>query len=152
MKSITFATSLAAIANAVNIVYREDIPAKEFRPNREDFAFAFPWPADNPFCGGAMVTPQHMITAAHCIGDGFENGFVPFEIEHKGNRYKVVENRTLDCYDKFGKSDEPGNEYDHKFPSDIAILVLENPIPGAVAGDDYIDVWDVKKQNQTFEG
>ena len=150
MKSITFATSLAAIANAVNIVYREDIPAKEFIPNREDFAFAFPWPADDPICGGAMVTPQHMITAAHCIGDGFENGFVPFEIEHKGNRYKVVEERRLDCYDQFVQDDEKG--IDGKFPSDIAILVLENPIPGAVAGDDYIDVWDVKKQNQTFEG
>ena len=97
-----------------------------------------------------MVTPQHMITAAHCIGDGFENGFVPFEIEHKGNRYKVVEERPLDCYFKFLQDEEKG--LDGKFPSDISIFVLKNPIPDAVAGDDYIDVWDVKKHNQTFEG
>ena len=151
MKSVTFATSLAAIANAANIIYREDIPAKEYKPDPEDFAFAFPWPADDPVCTGAMVTPQHFITAAHCVAEGFENGkFKPFEIEHKGNRYKVAEERRLDCYDQFIQDDEKG--IDGKYPSDISIFVLKDPIPDAVAGDDYIDVWDVKKHNQTFEG
>ena len=38
------------------------------------------------------------------------------------------------------------------YPADIAILVLEKPIPNAKAGDDYIDLWDVKEQKTTMEG
>ena len=99
MKAISFATALVTITKATNIIYREDIPAAEYKPKREEFPFSFPWPADSdPVCGGTMVTAQHMITAAHCIEEGFDNGFSPFKIELKGKPYKVTDYRPLSCY------------------------------------------------------
>ena len=99
MKAISFATALVAIAKATHIIYREDIPASEYIVNKEEFPFYFAWPAEGyPVCGGTMVTAQHMITAAHCIEEGFDNGFSPFEIELKGKPYKVTDYRPLSCY------------------------------------------------------
>ena len=151
MRHITFRLSLAAIANAVNIIWRHDKPDTDFIAKHEDFPFAFPWPAKQgvfePICGGTMITRQHMITAAHCAESWYFNDKPPeIPIVIKGETYFVKEKRTLSCYTK--KKD---NGFYQQMPADIAILVLDRPIPEAVAGVDYIDVWDVKKWG-TFEG
>ena len=143
MKSFTFAAAMVAITEATRIVYREDKLPEDYIVNREDFPFAFPWPMEDPICGGAMVTKQHMITAAHCV----EHGPTPFNIEHRGNTYRVIEQRPLSCYTQ--KADEG---FDIQFPADIAILVLEEPIPNAQAGVDFLDLWDVEEMNSTMEG
>ena len=143
MKSFTFAAAMVAIAEATRIVYREDKEPEDYIVDHADFPFAFPWPKEDPICGGTMVTRQHMITAAHCV----EHGPTPFNIEHKGNTYRVIEQRPLSCY-----TNKAHEGFDIQFPADIAILVLEEPIPNAVAGDDYLDLWDVEEMNSTMEG
>lgn len=75
-----------------------------------------------------------MITAAHCV----EHGAVPFTINHRGNTYRVSEQRPLKCYTD--KSDEG---FDVQFPADIAVLVLDTAVPDAKPGEDYLELWDV---------
>ena len=152
MRLITFGLSLAAIADAIDIIWRHDKKDSEFTAKHDDFPFAFPWPARQdvfrPICGGTMITRQHMITAAHCVEtDYFNNKPDDIPIVHRGNTYFVKEKRTLSCYTK--KKNETEDIF-QILPADIAILVLNKPIPDAVAGVDYIDVWDVKKQGETF--
>ena len=77
-----------------------------------------------------------MITAAHCV----EHGAVPFTINHRGNTYRVSEQRPLKCYTD--KSDEG---FDIQFPADLAVLVLDTAIPNAEPGEDYLELWDVEK-------
>ena len=136
MRKTTFAVALVTVAKALKtgIVYRDDINVEEYRPDRDEFAFAFNWPADNPICGASMITPQHMITAGHCLEDG---DFRPFQIRLKERTYNVTEARPNPCYDL-----RTGLPY----PADMAILVLEEPIPDAVAGDDYVEVWSAEQQ------
>ena len=136
MRTISFAAALVASAQATHIIWNPDVPAEEFRVDHADYPFAFPWPAGNPYCGGSLVSPQHMITAAHCV----EHGAVPFTIEHRGNRYRVTEQRPLKCY-----TDKADEGFDIQFPADIAVLVLEEPVPNAEPGVDYLELWDVEK-------
>lgn len=76
-----------------------------------------------------MVSPWHFVTAAHCLTENFEE----FNIVLRGQTYKVVEERPSNCYDV--KTGLPN-------PADVAIMVLESPIPDAVEGEDFLKIWD----------
>ena len=129
MHTTYFAAALIAAVKATHIVYRSDIDIAEYRPKRTDYPFAFNWPDGNPGCGATMVSPWHFITAAHCLTENFE----AFNITLKGQTYRVIEERPNTCYDV---------ETGLPNPADVAIMVLESPIPNAKEGDDYLKVFE----------
>lgn len=137
MQKTTFAVAMVTVVKATHIVYRDDLDISEYRPARTEFDFAFNWPEGNPGCGATMVSPWHFVTAAHCLTDTFE----AFDIVLKGETYGVVEQRPNDCYDV--RTGLPN-------PADVAIMVLDRPIPNAVEGDDYLKVYD--GSDKTMEG
>jgi len=57
MKTYTFATALVAVVQATHIVYREDVDPNLYKVDHADYPFAFPWPKEDPICGGSMVSP-----------------------------------------------------------------------------------------------
>ena len=64
-----FAVALVSTAaEATKIVYRPDVPVSQYRVDRDLYPMAFYWPRDEPACGATMISPQHAITAAHCLG------------------------------------------------------------------------------------
>ena len=69
MRRTYFATVLAPAATAIGIIYRDDVNVSLYQPPRTDFPMAFPWPNDGEgfACGATMISPQHAITAAHCL-------------------------------------------------------------------------------------
>ena len=133
----SFATALIAAVNATKIIYLPPDLAdtKLYKPPREKYPFVFPWPKNDPICGATMVSPQHIATAAHCISKDMQ---IPFDIELRGKTYSVNEVRPMSCWNS-GPNAESINE---KFPSDVAVMVLEKPIPNPKVGVDYINIWN----------
>merc|ERR1712013_539644 len=113
--------------------YRPDVDASLYRVDPALYPMSFKWPEDDPSCGATMISPQHAITAAHCLGrNGYPSGF---EIKLSGRRYRVEAEgiRVNDCYNT--RTGLP-------VPADMAILVLKDPIQDAVEGTDYVKVWN----------
>ena len=113
-----FAVALISMAKATKIIYRDDVSRSQYRVDRNLYPMAFPFPADDPVCGATMISPQHAITAAHCLQDSIGTTSV-FEIELSGKRYEVEEVRPNDCW---------MIEKGLPTPADMAILVLKEPI------------------------
>ena len=150
MKFITsFAAALVAAVNATKIIYLPDVDVKDYQPPRDKFKFSFPWPADDPICGATMVSPQHIVTAAHCITADLQ---VPFEIPIYGKDgdenkpYVVSEVRPISCW-----TEKEGETINEKYPSDVAVMVLDSPILNAKEGIDYLKIWDKEEQEKTVE-
>ena len=94
----------------------------------------FKWPEGDFRCGATMISPQVALTAAHCI-EAHENG-TNGELTVKlnsGNVHTIREFRANECWDFTDAAD---------YSADIALMILDTPIENAVAGQDYIEVWD----------
>ena len=83
-----------------------------------------------------MISPTMALTAAHCVFESENRGDPNLTVRlNNGQRYGIKEFRTNDCWD-FGSSGP--------FSADIAIMVLDRPIQGAVAGRDYVETWNAE--------
>ena len=83
-----------------------------------------------------MISPTMALTAAHCVTAQENRGDPDLTVRlNNGQRYGIKEFRTNDCWD-FGSSGP--------FSADIAIMVLDRPIQGAVAGRDYVETWNAE--------
>ena len=97
---------------------------------------AFKWPEGDFRCGATMISPTMALTAAHCVTAQENRGDPDLTVRlNNGQRYGIKEFRTNDCWD-FGSSGP--------FSADIAIMVLDRPIQGAVAGRDYVETWNAE--------
>ena len=121
----TFTVAMVSTVHA--IVYRDDKNASDYQPDRNLYPFAFPYLEHS--CGATMIHPRFAITAAHCLN---RQGFEEFDIELKGNTYRVVERRYPNCYQL---------NLGLPISADVAIFVLDRDINPAVKGVDYIDVF-----------
>ena len=95
----------------------------------------FKWPHNGEFrCGATMISDQVALTAAHCLKKGEDGVNGNFTVKlNSGNVHTIREFRTNECWN----FDTSG-----PYSADIALMILETPIENAVAGTDYIDVWD----------
>ena len=84
-----------------------------------------------------MITDQIALTAAHCVQKS-EEGMNPglSVTMSNGATYGIKEFRSHDCWD----FTENG---DHN--ADIAMMILDKPIPGAKKGVHYVDTWNANK-------
>ena len=84
-----------------------------------------------------MITDQIALTAAHCVQKS-EEGMNPglSVTMSNGATYGIKEFRSHDCWD----FTENG---DHN--ADIAMMILDKPIPGAKKGVHYVDTWNTAK-------
>ena len=78
------------------------------------------------------------LTAAHCI-EGYEDGRDPGMTVRlsDGELYRISEFRANDCF-------EFGWNFWLTYTHDIAIMILDRPIPNAVEGRHYVKTWDVE--------
>ena len=73
IKYTHFAVALISYGvEASKIIYRPDVDVSLYRVDPALYPMSFKWPEDDPSCGATMISPQHAITAAHCLG---RNGF-----------------------------------------------------------------------------
>ena len=84
-----------------------------------------------------MISDQMALTAAHCYSaqEDLDAGNLEVELL-SGETYGIREFRTNKCWDWTRNCD--GAPYS----ADIAIMVLDRPIPEAVLGVDYVDIWN----------
>src|SRR4051794_41504835 len=85
---------------------------------------------DGQFCGGAVIAPDRIVTAAHCV-----EGASPGDIDVVTGRYRLSdsggERSTVTAIDREPKWNTNGNGHD------VAVLRLATPTtvpPVAVAG------------------
>ena len=131
----TILAILASIAQASEIVYLEG-QREAYATSPDEFPFIFKWPEGEFRCGATMISDQVALTAAHCIeahedGTG-TNGNLTVML-NSGLEYTIREFRANECWDFSDNAD---------YSADIALMILDTPIEGAVAGTDYIEVWD----------
>ena len=76
------------------------------------------------------------LTAAHCI-DGYEDGADPGLTVRlaDGETYEIRESRANECFDYEG---DIWTTINH----DIALMILDRPIPDAVEGRNYLKTWN----------
>ena len=76
------------------------------------------------------------LTAAHCISkdeDGLNPGLTVKMYD--GGEYEIKEFRTNECW---------VHEWGSPYSADIAIIVLDRPIPDAIEGVHYVPYWDAE--------
>ena len=126
-----FAAIMIAAVKAGSLVYRDDIDVSNYRPQWSEYKYAVPYPKGaEPDCSATMISDQVAITAGHC----FKKDLKPFEVEMwNGDVYSVSDIRPIDCWD-----------IENMVPNtaDIAIFVLDRPIPNAQPGIDFVNVWN----------
>lgn len=101
-----------------------------------NYQMTFRWPEEGYRCGATMITPQMALTAAHCISreeDGLDPGLTVKMYD--GGEYTIKEFRTNECW---------VHEWGSPYSADIAIMVLDRPIPNAVEGVHYVPYWDAE--------
>ena len=125
-----FAVAMLAISKASKIDFRDDIDASNYRASWADYRYEFPYPmGDEPDCVATMVTDQIAVTSAHC----FTKDLKPFDVQMwDGEVYTVSDIRPNDCWDL--ENTVPNT-------ADIALFVLDRPIPNAQPNVDFVQVW-----------
>ena len=128
MKNTFFAATMAATISALKkfnykIVYPGD-QVDLIRIDREEFKMVFEWPREGFRCGATMVSPQMALTAAHCVTANWDASDPNLTVElWNGEVYGIQEFRSNECWSF--SSQQP-------YSADIAIMVLDRPIPNAV--------------------
>ena len=101
-----------------------------------DYQMAFKWPYGGTRCGATMITDQIALTAAHCVSaseDGLDPGL---QVQmHNGDIFGIKEFRTNECWDF---------SVGGPFSADIALMILDRPIPNAQKGVHYVDTWNAQ--------
>ena len=130
--------ALAALSNAKNIKiqYGPDIDIDQIRVDPMQYQMAFKWPYGDSRCGATMITDQIALTAAHCVQKS-EDGLNPgLQVQmSSGEIFGIKEFRTNECWDFTENGD---------YNADMAIMILDRPIPGAKKGVHYVDTWNAK--------
>ena len=144
MSRTIFAVALLAVTKATEIVYRPTVPVERYRIDPavtdefgHDFKMAFKWPDGEFRCGATMISDQMALTAAHCFSrqENEVAGDLSVTLV-SGETYGISEFRANKCWD-FERNGDGG-----PYSADIAIMVLDRPIAGAVKGVDYVDIWN----------
>ena len=101
-----------------------------------DYQMAFKWPYGRSRCGATMITDQMALTAAHCISERENGPNTQHRVQmHNGEIFGIKEFRTNECWDF-----NTGSPYS----ADIAIMILDRPIPNAIKGVHYVDPWNAE--------
>ena len=83
-----------------------------------------------------MVSDQMALTAAHCVEEIWDSSSPGLTVKlSDGATYGIREFRTNECWDF---------SYGGPYSADIAIMVLDRPIPNAVEGVHYVKTWDAE--------
>jgi len=87
------------------------------------YPMVFKWPENGFRCGATMVSPQMALTAAHCVRANWDTSDPNLYVKlSDGEFYGIKEFRTNECWDfSFGGP----------YSADIAIMILDRPIPNA---------------------
>ena len=97
----------------------------------------FKWPDQGFRCGATMISDQMALTAAHCITQAWDQNPDALNMTvtlGDGNTYGIKEFRGNECW----WDGQP-------FAADIAIMVLDRPVPNAVEGKHYIKLWNAEE-------
>jgi len=137
MTRTLFAAALVTFTSATNIIYapgRRDEIVVDW--SEYPMVFDFALERENGGCGATMISDQVAITEAACVEyhedlrDGL--GHLSFYLSD-GELYHVKEIRGNECWNHFREG---------PFNQDLALLILDRPIPNAVEGVHYVKVWD----------
>ena len=108
--------------------------------------FDFALERENGGCGATMISDQIAITEAACVeyheDIKGEIGSLSFYLSD-GELYSVKEIRGNECWSHW--KEEP-------FIVDLALLVLDRPIPNAVQGVHYVKMWDEATMGTDYVG
>lgn len=96
----------------------------------------FKWPEQGHRCTATMITPQIALTAAHCISENEDRVGSNLTVRMAdGQEYRIREFRANECWDF---------SWGGPFSADIAMMILDTPIPNAEKGVHYVDTWNAE--------
>ena len=110
------------------------VGAEEERAGDTSFQVAI-MDGDNPlqhhYCGGALIKPEWVLTAAHCLVDDASGYMQTSEIKVGVGRSKLSNHGREDIFEV--KSIYPHPSYDRNVNNDIALIRLSKAIPSQMA-------------------
>ena len=141
MSKAYISATLATLSHTFKVLYPSDVDIEQIRVDPMDYQMTFKWPEEYHRCSATMVTDQIALTAAHCIPE-WENGLNPGLTVKlaDGSVYGIKEFRVNECWEF---NQEPPYEFSD-FSDDIAIMILDRPIPDAIQGVHYVKTWNAE--------